>query len=277
MAAGADTEAREGTDNTALHDAACCDENPAVIKALLDEGAHLEARAYPGRADRPLDAAGGNRNPAVIESLLAARAELERDHGDWTHLHAAARNDNPAVLEVLLAAGADPNARTVRPNPVPHHNHRRDAPALGSPQHKPHRSRGPGRRRAEYRGAGRRPRDAPAPGSPVRRQPSGDRGLADGRGECQRSEHSWRDTLGHRATAPRATQGGDRAPSRGRGQGLREALIADPPLLPFRLLQFPRRSSNASHRVRQGPGRNEPLAAQQPGCQDARPQSGPGC
>ena len=70
---------------TPLHWAAAFSPNPAVIAALLDAGADLEARGSWGKM--PLHrAAESNKNPAVIAALLDAGA----NHVGNTPLHHAA-------------------------------------------------------------------------------------------------------------------------------------------------------------------------------------------
>ena len=79
-------------------------DNPAMITALVESGAELEAWAKGfgvdwGWDETPLhEAAGGNRNPAVIAALLAAGADVDvrRDDRSRTPLHRAAHeNPNP--------------------------------------------------------------------------------------------------------------------------------------------------------------------------------------
>ena len=124
-------------------------ENPAVIEALLNAGAALEARDNELGAT-PLYAAGRyNENEAIVEALTKAGADDARAtrtncekwntdeffrmataeqvtaciyngadleakaNEDYRPLHMAARyNDNPAVIESLMAAGADLEAKS---------------------------------------------------------------------------------------------------------------------------------------------------------------------
>ena len=122
VAAGANVEAwatgsvlRRGrttkVDVTPLHEAAR-NEYPAIVLALLDAGANVNAVAAGGRM--PLhDAAAHNPNPAVIAALVSRGGEVNAPlPGGRTPLHeAAAKNRNPEVVTALLAAGAEVNAR----------------------------------------------------------------------------------------------------------------------------------------------------------------------
>lgn len=61
-------------------------------------------------------AARWNGSPAMVMALVDAGANLEaRAERGWTPLHAAAaKTDNPAVVEALLDAGANPAERNER-------------------------------------------------------------------------------------------------------------------------------------------------------------------
>lgn len=99
-----------------LHQAAASSDNPAVITALVDAGAWVNAGRILRDGATPLhDAAQQNENPAVITALVAAGARVNAREGvggnDWTPLHKAAMyNDNPAIITVLVATGARVNA-----------------------------------------------------------------------------------------------------------------------------------------------------------------------
>ena len=113
LASGADPNARN-KHGEPLHWAAASNKNPAVIAALLDAGADIEARNDAWEGATPLhEAVDSNKNPAVITALLDAGADIEaRDWWGQTPLHEAVKRDKePAVITALLDAGADPNAR----------------------------------------------------------------------------------------------------------------------------------------------------------------------
>ena len=81
LSCGADIDARDQDGVTPLHMAAIVSDNPAMIPALLDAGANIEARAFDGPAFYGLTplhmAAGHSENPAVVRALLAAGADIE--------------------------------------------------------------------------------------------------------------------------------------------------------------------------------------------------------
>ena len=111
LEAGRDPMARDEWKHTPLHNAAMCNENPAVIETLLKAGADPKARGHVKATPLHL-AARYNENPAVIETLLKAGADpMAREEWKHTPLHEAARhNENPAVIKTLLKAGADARA-----------------------------------------------------------------------------------------------------------------------------------------------------------------------
>ena len=111
--AGADLEARNKNGRTPLHWAAAVSVSPAIITMLAEVGADLEAWDQGGRTPLHL-AAGQSRTPAVITALLDAGADLEAwDDVGGTPLHKAAANSEAAgVVAVLLDGGADLEART---------------------------------------------------------------------------------------------------------------------------------------------------------------------
>lgn len=84
-----------------------------MVKALIDAGADLDARAGPGFT--PLHAAAAlSRLPRVVTVLVEAGADIEaRGWLDMTPLITAAKmSETPGVLAALLDAGADPKAQT---------------------------------------------------------------------------------------------------------------------------------------------------------------------
>ena len=90
--------------------AASYNENAAVVQALLDAGADLEARTEYGVT--PLMLAASNNESSVVQALLDAGADLEaRDvFGNKPLMEAARYNENAAVVQALLDAGADATA-----------------------------------------------------------------------------------------------------------------------------------------------------------------------
>lgn len=110
LEAGADLGARlDAEESTPLHLAARHSKDPAVIKALLNAGADLNARNKSNAT--PLHFAAMNECPAIITALLNAGANPNADNRYTSPLHCAARyNGNPAIITVLLDAGADLNA-----------------------------------------------------------------------------------------------------------------------------------------------------------------------
>ena len=116
LAAGADPGARteDSLDETPLHQATCCNDNPSVITALIEGGADPGARNAYG--DTPLRwGALYNTNPSVFAALIEGGSNPgARNKEGETPLHAAMRNPyqtNPAVIAALIEGGADPGAR----------------------------------------------------------------------------------------------------------------------------------------------------------------------
>ncbi len=111
---GADPNARCGRGQTVLYNAAAS-ADPAVIEALIEAGAEVDARNDCGNT--PLhEAARVSSAPAVIEALIAAGADPDaRNRIGATPLHKAAGRipGTPSVIGVLARAGADADARTV--------------------------------------------------------------------------------------------------------------------------------------------------------------------
>ena len=96
-------------DKTALHYAAVEASDPAVMQALVDAGADLEARDVAGST--ALHYAAQNHNNGIIKVLIEAGADITAtQEGGATALHLAALHSTPAVMTELMNAGADVNA-----------------------------------------------------------------------------------------------------------------------------------------------------------------------
>ncbi|KAI9888491.1 MAG: hypothetical protein M1814_006882 [Vezdaea aestivalis] len=106
---GADAEAKDEYESTALHRAA---ENghEAVVKLLLEKGADTEAKnRYESTA---LYLAAENGHEAVVKLLLEKGANIEaKDKYESTALNLAARNGHETVVKLLLEKGADAEAK----------------------------------------------------------------------------------------------------------------------------------------------------------------------
>ena len=85
------------------------------VERCLSAGADPITPVPPSMFGSPplVTAAGVNENPAVIKLLLEAGADPSTSDKQlgWTPLHRAAAKNNAAVVNALLRAGADPNAR----------------------------------------------------------------------------------------------------------------------------------------------------------------------
>ena len=89
-----------------LHLAAWFNDNPEVIRMLLENGANVHDIAEGRRARySPLDlAAWNNENPAVVQTLLDYGARIHEPSFSLTL--AVIHNRNPTVIQVLLDHGA---------------------------------------------------------------------------------------------------------------------------------------------------------------------------
>ncbi len=103
---GADLNA-EGKHGYPLHLAASSNENPNVIKVLLDAGVDVNTRSRDGSTSLHW-AVAGNKNPKITNVLLDAGADVNaRSRGGDTPLHwASSQNENPEIINVLLKCGA---------------------------------------------------------------------------------------------------------------------------------------------------------------------------
>ena len=117
LGAGAAVQARDSRNYSPLHKAAEGG-TPSVVRALLQAGAEVDARAKGFSVDYGWDwtplhlAAWQNADPQVAGALLAAGADLHaRGDAGQTPLHQAALNENPAIAALLLEARADVNAK----------------------------------------------------------------------------------------------------------------------------------------------------------------------
>lgn len=95
-----------------LHQAARWNQNPAVVKFLLDRGADPNSSTSAGITPLRL-AAANNGNPEVTRLLLDHGADPAATDrlGDSILHHAAGSSQSAAIIEALLDRGADPNAR----------------------------------------------------------------------------------------------------------------------------------------------------------------------
>lgn len=103
-----------------LHFASTHARDPAVITALVEAGADVNARDVWGYT--PLHSAAENAMPAAVKALVQAGADVNaplRSFGRGldsrrgrTPLHVAASNPNPEVAAALIEAGADVTARS---------------------------------------------------------------------------------------------------------------------------------------------------------------------
>ena len=103
--AGADVNARDGADQTPLHNAA----NSSIVQVLLAAGADVNARD--GNDRTPLHNAA---NLTIIQALLAAGADVNaRDTSGNTPLYSIDYRGGVAEAQALLDAGANLNVRNL--------------------------------------------------------------------------------------------------------------------------------------------------------------------
>ncbi|HEU0028214.1 MAG TPA: ankyrin repeat domain-containing protein [Ktedonobacterales bacterium] len=92
---------------TALHLAAHFGQIEAA-RALLAAGANVTAHSWNGLDNEPIHAAAANKgNAAMVAALLDAGAQVNaRQHGGFTPLHQAAQNGDAELATLLLSRGA---------------------------------------------------------------------------------------------------------------------------------------------------------------------------
>jgi len=96
---------------TPLH-LACFFGQPALVEALLEQAAEVNARSRNAAQNTPLHAAAAGRNLDAVRLLLEHGAEVNaRQEGGWTALHAASQNGDVEMVRLLIAGGADVEIR----------------------------------------------------------------------------------------------------------------------------------------------------------------------
>ena len=94
--------------------------NPEVIRTLVELGADVNARNNANRTAL-IYAAESNKNPEVIRTLVELGADVNaRDMNGSTPLtQAASLNKNPEVIRALIELGADVNAKDILNDATP--------------------------------------------------------------------------------------------------------------------------------------------------------------
>ncbi len=106
---GRDVNAAPDQGKTAMHYAAIESSNPAVLQALVDSGANVEARDDFGAT--PIHYAAQNSETGMLEVLINAGADIEAEQdGGARALHLAALHNSPVAVTMLLNARADVHA-----------------------------------------------------------------------------------------------------------------------------------------------------------------------
>ena len=110
IAAGADVDARDDRNNTALHLAADAGRT-AMVSLLIQATASLNVKNNGGTT--PLHLAANAGRVAIVSLLIQATANLNvKNNTGETPLHLAVFNRKAAVVDALIAAGADLNLQT---------------------------------------------------------------------------------------------------------------------------------------------------------------------
>ena len=106
---GANVNAASDEDTTALMFAALFNQNPEVIKTLIDEGADVNAKNKDGSTALML--ANLNQDPEVIKTLINEGTDVNAKNksGGTALMFAALHQKNPDAVKALLKAGADAN------------------------------------------------------------------------------------------------------------------------------------------------------------------------
>ena len=104
---GADVNAKDVFDVTALMVAASGNKNPEIIRTLVELGADVNAKG--GGMNVLMYAARYNENPEIIRTLVELGADVNaKDYDGWTALMYAARdNENPEIIRALVELGAE--------------------------------------------------------------------------------------------------------------------------------------------------------------------------
>ncbi len=102
---------------------ACAQGGPIEVREALAYGADVNAPRFgPGGLTPLMFAAAENEDPEVLKILLEAGADVHARTatGETALMFAARYGSSPAALEPLLAAGADPNAQNIAQNTALH-------------------------------------------------------------------------------------------------------------------------------------------------------------